>query len=106
MENKKVCSKCGQNKNIPEDFYRMRMQYYRADCKKCTILANVRRQKKNKYWLTREIDKDKAREYQKNYYLKNKEKYEGYKAKYKLKKPDYYKDYARAKKAKDLGSIL
>jgi len=62
-EEKKVCSKCDEEKKL-EEFYKQKGGYLgrRADCKICS-------NKKNKEWKEKNIKK--GREYYKEYYKKN-----------------------------------
>jgi hypothetical protein len=53
----------------------------------------VLHQKVTKPWLTREIDKEKAKAYRKEYYAKNKAKFAEYRSAFVEKKPGYHRDY-------------
>lgn len=83
----KVCSKCGEEKNISE-FYKRKdnKDGYRNDCKKCL---------NQKCEIYRENNPEKLKKYKQEYFKKNKEKLLEKKRKYRKKNPDKYKEETR-----------
>lgn len=96
-ERLKVCSKCKVEKNLFTDFYLCQGKW-RGECKRCTIAANAKYQKRMQSWRNREIDSSAIRSYQLEYYAQNKAKFAEYRQKFKEKHPEYHKLYARRKK--------
>jgi len=97
MTEKKICTYCKEEKEIPEDFYRWR-GFFKSECKKCTILRNGNYQKRVQAWKMRSGEGDVRNAYMRAYYAKNKEKFALYRRQFLDKHPDYYKDYFRKKK--------
>ena len=96
-EEKKICSRCGEDKILFNDFY-MCLGKLRSECKKCTIARNAKYQRKKRPWKKRFIDGDETRDYHKEYYQNNKEKYKEYRRCFMAKNPHYYREYFRNKK--------
>jgi len=100
MNELKVCTRCGEEKDASKDFYFCSGQR-RSECKKCTIKRNVGYQKKAQTWKYRCVEGDDRRPYMREYYSKNKEKFTEYRSKFREKNPEYYREYYRNKKDKD-----
>jgi len=92
----KICATCKQPKE-EHAFYFSRGRP-RSECKYCTIKRNVRYQKKNQVWKSRETDEETRKAYMRNYYEKNKDKFAKYRAEFRIRHPEYYKEYFRRRK--------
>ena len=92
----KICNKCGKEKELSE-FYKRKdnLDGYRNNCKKCQNFSNI---EGNKKYFNKDSTKVKMEEYNKKYWmenkenltLKNKEKYTKNKDLYLQDKKDYY----------------
>ena len=79
-----ICTKCGIEKRIPEDFYKRPQSYgYRLQCKQCMIKVNTA------------INDKKGAQYHVEYYAANKEKFQQYRDKFKEKHPGYRNEYMK-----------
>ena len=93
----KVCSKCGETKQLTADFY-LCSGRWRSECKACTIKRNVKYQRSIQAWKHRYLDDDERNSYMRDYYSKNKEKFAVYREEFRKRYPEYYKNYFRRKK--------
>lgn len=90
--NRRTCTTCHITKIQELDFYYCNGRY-RGDCKQCTIRKNAKYQRDNKTWLSKNIDKDRLREYMKEYRQKNPEKFREYRQRFIDKHPGYFRNY-------------
>ena len=92
----KVCSRCSEEKSIGD--YYLCQGNIRGECKRCTIVRNVRYQRENKSWMNRFVDENQQRTYMVDYYSRNKEKFAEYRRKFRDRNPDYYRNYGSKRK--------
>jgi len=92
MKEKRICKKCGVEKDLQEGFYFI-SGYYRHTCKKCTIKKLGKQQKEKQSWKFKEKDQDQINAYQREYYKKNPQKFAKYREAFRKKYPGYHKDY-------------
>lgn len=87
----KPCSKCGEVKKL-KDYYCYHGSY-RSACKLCIVKQVMTRQRAEKTWRNRVIDKEAQRAYMQTYYANHPEKFKKYRETFLKKHPDYYRTY-------------
>lgn len=76
----KICVKCKRVLDATADFY-VCAGYNRKECKSCTKIANIKYQMVNKVWR-----KDSIKNFNRDYYQRNKDKFKVYRERFKAKK--------------------